>query len=270
MSAYTCQQKNYGHPCFGGEAHHNIGRIHLAVAPSCNIKCKYCTRRHDCANENRPGVASKVLSPAQALEWVKQAVKQDSRIKVVGIAGPGDPLANETTFETFRLVHQEFPDLIKCLSTNGLLLPDRLDDLTEAGVSSLTVTINAIDPWIGEKIYSWVKYRGRIFYGRDAASLLSTNQLLGVSRAIEHGLRLKVNSVLIPGLNDRELPELARILRDLGVSMMNIMPLIPQADLAHFPAPAAGELSRMRDECEKILPQFRHCKQCRADAVGLL
>lgn len=270
MSDYACKQKNYGHPCFSQEAQHNVGRMHLAVAPKCNIKCNYCTRRHDCANENRPGVTNRVISPIEALELVGKVVEKDSRIKVIGIAGPGDPLANDTTFETFRLIHREFPELIKCLSTNGLLLPDRLDDLVEVGVSSLTVTINAFNPWVGGKIYSWVNYKKKPFYSEDAASILSCNQLLGVDGAIKRGFKLKVNSVLIPGVNERELPELASLLKGFGVRMMNIMPLIPQAEFSKIQAPSPALLNLVRDECEKIIPQFKHCRQCRADAVGLL
>lgn len=54
--AQQCDGKKsiHGHPCFGGKRHQN-GRIHLGVAPRCNIKCGYCTRRHDCVNESRRG-----------------------------------------------------------------------------------------------------------------------------------------------------------------------------------------------------------------------
>ncbi|MGE5894530.1 MAG: nitrogenase cofactor biosynthesis protein NifB, partial [bacterium] len=49
------------HPCFSKEAHFKFGRIHLPVAPACNIQCRYCIRKFDCANESRPGVTSTVL-----------------------------------------------------------------------------------------------------------------------------------------------------------------------------------------------------------------
>jgi nitrogen fixation protein NifB len=269
MAAHACEQKAFGHPCFDKKSHCSVGRIHLPVAPKCNIKCKFCSRRHDCANENRPGVTSKLISPGQALELVRGVVTQDKRIRVVGIAGPGDPLANEATFETFRLIHREFPKLIKCLSTNGLLLPDRLDELLEVGVGSLTVTINALNPWVGERIYSYAKYKGKVFSGQDAAALLRCNQLLGIDKALSCGLRVKVNSVLIPGINEKELPQLAKVLRGFGVQLMNIMPLIPQAELGHLSPVPVSLLNQVRDECERIIPQFRHCKQCRADAIGI-
>ena len=79
------------HPCFSAHAHFRYGRIHLPVAPKCNIRCGYCDRRFDCANESRPGVTSAVVSPEEALVRVERALCQDNRLRVVGIAGPGEP-----------------------------------------------------------------------------------------------------------------------------------------------------------------------------------
>ena len=269
MSAVSCQQKSFGHPCFNKEAHHKVGRIHLPVAPRCNIKCKYCFRRHDCANESRPGVTSRIISPAQAIELVRNTIARDPRIKVVGIAGPGDPLANEATLETLRLLDQEFPQLSKCLSTNGLRLPDTLDQLLEVGLDYLTVTVNTINPQTGRQIYSWIKYQGTIIQGEDAVTVLSYNQMQGIIKAVKYGLKVKVNSVLIPGINDEDMPQLAGVLKKLGVELMNVMPLIPQAEFASFSPVSLSLLNQVRDECERIIPQSRHCKQCRADAIGI-
>ena len=59
------------------------------------------------------------------MDMVKKVVDKYDYIKVVGIAGPGEPLANEETFETLRRLHEQYPDVIKCISTNGLLLRKR-------------------------------------------------------------------------------------------------------------------------------------------------
>ena len=79
------------HPCFSRGAHFQYGRLHLPVAPSCNIQCAYCDRRFDCPNESRPGVSSTILTPEQALQRVEQALCQAPELRVIGIAGPGDP-----------------------------------------------------------------------------------------------------------------------------------------------------------------------------------
>jgi nitrogen fixation protein NifB len=258
------------HPCFSKEAHKRFGRIHLPVAPACNIQCRYCIRKFDCAHESRPGVTSIVLNPEEAIGRVRALVGRNERLSVVGIAGPGDPLANEATFETFRLINREFPDLVLCASTNGLCLPDRLEDLMKSGVRSITVTISAALPETAEKIYSWVSYRGKKYAGRDAAELLCGNQWRGLRNAIDAGLAVKVNSVLIPGVNDAEIPVIARLAGDHGADIMNVLPLIPQAEFAHVERPTRDMVHAVRLEGGKYMEQMTHCKQCRADACGII
>jgi len=194
----------------------------------------------------------------------------EPRISVAAIAGPGDALANPAAFETLRLVHKEFPHLIKCISTNGLLLPESLDLLLEAGVSHLTITINAVDNNIGKQIYSWVRYRGQRLFGEDAFQTLSANQLEGIRAAARLGIEIKVNSVLIPGINDEHLGEVAQAVAEEGANIMNIMRLIPQGEFVRRRAPSNHELFKVRHQCELFIQQFFGCQQCRADAVGLL
>lgn len=272
--ATACKMKNriQGHPCFGGN-HHKNGRMHLAVAPKCNIKCAYCSRKHDCANESRPGVTSRLLTPDEAIIKVREVMASPivgPVIKVIGIAGPGDPLANEETFETFRMVREEFPHLMLCMSTNGLLLPESIDRLYELGLHSLTVTINALDPEVGAWIYRYVTYHGTCYTGVEGAGILIANQFRGLKRAGELGLTVKVNSVLVPGVNDGQIPLIAAKIKALGAFVMNIMPIIPQADFAHIVPPSEERVAEVRKANEKIIGQFAHCKQCRADAIGLI
>ncbi len=272
--ATACEMKNriQGHPCFGGN-HHKNGRMHLAVAPKCNIKCGYCTRKHDCANESRPGVTSRLLTPQEAIVKVREVMASPvvgPIIKVIGIAGPGDPLANEQTFETFKLVKEEFPHLMLCMSTNGLLLPEAIDRLHGLGLHSLTVTINAVDPKVGAQIYKHISYHGQHYTGVEAAEILIANQFEGLKRAGELGLTIKVNSVLVPGVNDDQIPLIAARVKELGAFVMNIMPIIPQADFADIAPPSEVRMAEIRKANEGIIGQFAHCKQCRADAIGLI
>lgn len=99
------------HPCFSGGAHRRFGRIHLPVAPRCNLQCAYCDRRYDCPNESRPGVTSSLLTPKDAVQRTALALAREPRIRVAGVAGPGEPLDNPETYETFRLLHRRFPAL---------------------------------------------------------------------------------------------------------------------------------------------------------------
>ncbi len=281
MSASSCSHSSNqaghpnnqsGHPCFGGD-HKKAGRIHLPVAPGCNIKCGFCERKFDCANENRPGVTSRVLSPSEALDRLRLVMSHPiggKNMRVVGIAGPGDPLANENTLETFRLVKKHFPQLMLCLSTNGMLLPGRIDELKELGVHSVTVTMNALTPEVGAKVYEWVRADGQRLTGEAGAEILLERQMTGVEAAVAAGMLVKVNSVYIPGVNDHETLPLAVAARKLGASMMNIVPLIPQGIFHDRERPSDLVMELVRNQAESILAQARHCGQCRADAAGLI
>ncbi len=258
------------HPCFSEKACHAFGRMHLPVAPKCNIQCKYCIRDFDCVNESRPGVTSRVLTPQEALERVDEVLAKYHYIKVVAVAGPGEPLANEETFETLRLVGEKYPHLILCISTNGLLLPDRIEDLDRLGVSNITVTLNAVDPRIGEQIYDYVIYNGKRYEGLEAAELLLEKQLKGIEEAVRRKKIIKINTVLIPGINDKHVFDIARKIKSMGVFIHNVMPLIPQYKFAHIKPPSPEEKRAVQDELSKIIKQMRHCRQCRSDAIGRL
>lgn len=261
------------HPCFNAEVKGECGRIHLPVAPRCNIKCNYCNRKYDCVNESRPGVASGVLSPVQAVAYLEEVLAKEPRISVVGIAGPGDPFANAAeTIETLRLVREKFPHLLICLATNGLGLPPHLDELAAIGVSHVTLTVNAVDPAIGQKIFAWVRDGKIIYRGVKAAELLLQRQLESIRGLKKRGIVVKVNFIVIPGVNDHHVEEVARAMKELGVDLLNCMPMFPNAGTAfeNIPEPDQEMLDRVREIGERHLPQMRHCTRCRADAVGLL
>jgi nitrogen fixation protein NifB len=258
------------HPCFSENACHFFGRMHLAVAPKCNIQCNYCVRKFDCVNESRPGVTSKVLTPQEALERVREVLEKVQYIKVVAVAGPGEPLYNEETFETFRLVKDEFPRLMRCLSSNGLLLPERIDDIEELGIGTVTVTLNAIDPEISKEIYSFIKYHDTKYTGREGAEILLKNQLEGIREAVKRKILIKVNTVLIPTVNDTHIIEIAKTVGEMGVYLHNIIPLIPQYKFAQIMPPTPKEKSAIQEACSKYTRQMKHCRQCRADAIGRL
>lgn len=258
------------HPCYSEKACHAFGRCHLPVAPKCNIQCNYCVRDFDCVNESRPGVTSRILTPQEAVELVRNVMKKFSYVKVIGIAGPGEPLANEETFETLRLVKEEFPGLIKCLSTNGLVLPQKIDLLKAYDVGNLTVTCNAVDPSIGEKIYSFVEWEGERVTGRKAARILLENQLKGVELAVEAKMFVKINTVYIPGVNDEHIPQIAKTFGEMGAYTFNVIPLIPQYKFKDITPPTPEQKRLMQDRCSAYIRQMRHCQRCRADAIGLL
>lgn len=256
-----------GHPCFDKLAHFRVGRLHLPVAPRCNVSCAYC-RRALSKTINRPGVAAAVMTPVEALQRTGQVLAADPSIRIVGIAGPGDALANKATLETLALVHRDFPELEKCLSTNGLLLSDKIEELVTVGVSSISVTVNAVDRTIGRQFYRRA-FLDRQIYRENAFDILSERQLDGIESAVRRGIAVKVNAVLVPELNGSHLIDVAAATAARGASLMNIMPLKPLSRMAAYRPPDCMELDMIRAKCEAIIPQFRLCQQCRADAAGI-
>jgi nitrogen fixation protein NifB len=270
-------EKVKNHPCYSEEAHHHYARMHVAVAPACNIQCNYCNRKYDCANESRPGVVSERLTPEQAAKKVVAVASTIPQMTVLGIAGPGDPLANPAkTFKTFELIASQAPDIKLCLSTNGLALPEHVDTIAKYNVDHVTITINMVDPEVGAKIYPWIFYKHKRIEGIEAARILSEHQLRGLEMLTERGILCKVNSVMIPGINDQHLVEVNRAVKSRGAFLHNIMPLISAPEhgtvfgLTGQRGPTAKELKTLQDSCEGEMNMMRHCRQCRADAVGLL
>lgn len=262
-----------GHPCFDAEARHRFGRVHLPVAPRCNLQCNFCNRKFDCINESRPGVTSTILAPAQAVEYLASIISQRPEIAVAGLAGPGDPFANpEETMETLRRVHARFPQLMLCVATNGLGIDPFIEELAELKISHATITLNALDPGIGAKIYAWIRDGKRPLRGEAAASLLIERQHEAIRRLKANGIVVKINSILIPGINDHHIPEIAQAMAALKVDVMNVVPLVPVqgAVFAEMEPPDSKLTARIRLQCGLHVPQVTHCARCRADAVGYI
>ncbi len=262
------------HPCFNDKVRHTFGRVHLPVAPRCNIQCKFCNRKYDCVNESRPGVTTGVLSPDQAMMYLETVFAKKKNISVVGIAGPGDPFANpEETMETLRLVREKYPDMLLCIASNGLNIAPYIDELAEIRVSHVTITVNAIEPEIAEKIYSWVRFGKRVFHPKEGVKLLLEKQIEAIRLLKEKGITVKVNSIIIPGINDEHIGAVAQKMAEMKVDILNCIPYYPNEGSAFghdISEPSKAVIQRVREEAGRYIPQMHHCTRCRADAVGLL
>ncbi|MDR2753946.1 MAG: radical SAM protein [Oscillospiraceae bacterium] len=264
----SLEELTISHPCFSVGAKSNKGRVHLPVSPGCNIHCNFCNRKLNNIDQ-RPGATAAIIAPHEAAAMVRKAVALCPAIAVAGVAGPGDTLATPYALETFRLIRAEFPGIIKCMSTNGLLLPDFADEIIEVGIDSLTVTVNAVDPTIQAQICESITYHGKRYEGREAAEILIRNQLAGIKRVAAAGITIKVNTVLIPEINAHHVPCVAKTVSEAGAKLYNIIPLLPQHKLAWCSAPGCELISKTRQEAETHIKVFRHCQRCRADAAGV-
>jgi nitrogen fixation protein NifB len=261
------------HPCFNIDARHRHGRVHLPVAPDCNVQCNFCKRIYDCANESRPGVTTAILSPRQSLDYLQRVLAKDARISVIGIAGPGDPFATPSlTLETLRLVREAYPEMLLCVASNGLGVPAHAEEIGKLQVSHVTLTVNAVNPAIGAKVYAWIRDGKKVYRGVAGAELLWSRQEEAIRLLKQYDVVVKINTIIIPGVNDDHVVEVARRVADLGADIANCVPLypVPGTPFGDLEQPAPERVAGIRADVAQLLPIMSHCTRCRADAVGLL
>ncbi len=108
--------------------------------------------------------------------------------------------------------------------------------------------------------------------GRGGGADSVERQLEAIKALKAAGVTLKVNTILVPGINDDHVAVVAEEMRALGADVMNCIPLYPVAGtpFAEIGEMPLAEVAKIRAEVAKVLPQMEHCTRCRADAVGLL
>jgi nitrogen fixation protein NifB len=157
------------------------------------------------------------------------------QMTVLGIAGPGDPLANpERTLATFRALSEKAPDIKLCVSTNGLALPELVDEICKHNIDHVTITINCVDPEVGAKIYPWIFWNNRRIKGVKAAKILIEQQQKGLEMLVRARRAGEGQLGDDPGVNDQHLKEVSRVVKAKGAFLHNVMPLIAEAEHGTF------------------------------------
>ena len=177
------------HPCFDAKARHSFGRIHLPVAPKCNVQCNFCDRRYDCPNESRPGVTSDRAAPPQALSstWAgPRADPRPRRRRHRRARATRSPTPTRRWRPSgWSATHD--PDVLLCVATNGLHGRPVCRRAGGPPGEPRDVTINAVDPEIVQRIYAWMRDGTRVVRGLEAARLLLGRQLEAVRALKERG-----------------------------------------------------------------------------------
>ncbi len=249
------------HPCFSKEAHYQFGKIHLPIGSSCNIHCRYCAVGASRHQQPHP------TSPERAVQMIAQALKDNPQLAVVGIAGPGEPLASDSTLELLEAVHRHFPQLVKCISTNGLLLYDYAARLAAAGVRTVNVTMNAVRHPILKQLCSYLYYQGQYVTGEHAARMLLSSQIAGIRALIASGVTVRVSTVLIPEVNEDHIEAIAKTAAFLGVAQLNLIPFVPHRNVTFAP-PTPLQLYQARQIAALYLPVCEVPQQCGLDTCG--
>ena len=209
------------------------------------------------------------MTPEEAVKRTLEEIERRPMLRIAAVSGPGEPLANETTFSTLNRVKTEFPDIHFCLSTNGILLAENVSRLVDLNVETVSVSMSTTNPLSAARIYQWAILDGELHHGEEMGRRVIEKQLEGIRRANNVGIRVKVNTILIPSINSQDIDDLNRLLAKFGAAIQNIVPLVPNDDMKHLQAPSPSDLAKIRQASSKHIKQFYHCQQCRSDVVGI-
>ncbi|THB66576.1 MAG: radical SAM protein [Desulfovibrio sp.] len=254
------------HPCFGAGAHTLVGRAHLPVASRDYARMRF----------TGPAPAREALSPQAAFAWLKDQLNGNTPISVVGVTGPGDPMADpEATFTTLGLVRQAYPDITLCLTTLGMGLAAHAERLAELGVDHATLLMDSMDPAIVEQLFAWIRPAKHTLPLPEAAQLLVKDQAEAITALSEAGVTVKVNTTVYPGINTEHIEGLAKRVADLGATVMRLSPCsgsvetsgeldCPSAPCPPDPALMA-ELRELASKHIELMPEREGCGQ---DLVG--
>jgi len=186
-----------------------INYLRLSVTDRCNLRCRYCTYWRDW----RKLPSREILSYEELLRLA--AIAGERGISKVRITG-GEPLVRRGLVEFLAQLHR-VPGITKvCLTTNGVLLPELAPALYDAGLRHLNVSLDTLR-----------RERYRQITGKDNLPEV----LAGLERAASLGFHpLKLNCVVLKGINDDEVLDLAMLARDhpYQVRFIELMPTVSQ------------------------------------------
>jgi cyclic pyranopterin phosphate synthase len=187
---------------FGREIYY----LRLSVTDLCNLRCVYCMPEQGVEK----ACHSDILSVEEIEELVRATV--DCGIRKVRVTG-GEPLVRKGIVEICRRI-ASIPKVEElCITTNGTLLPEYAAKLRDAGVSRLNISLDTLD----EDKYKMITRQGSL-----------SDVLVGIDAAFKAGFdAIKINTVLIGGVNDGEIPRLLELTRDrsINVRFIELMPI---------------------------------------------
>jgi cyclic pyranopterin phosphate synthase len=185
----------------------NINYLRLSITDRCNLRCFYCLPRRGWKKLPAP----EILRYEEFLHLARVAVL--AGIRKVRVTG-GEPLVRKDVVDFLRGL-REVPGLEEiALTTNGVLLAEMGQDLFEAGLRHLNLSLDTLKA-----------ERYREITGTDRFHQV----MAGLWRAAALGFQpLKVNCVVLKGLNDDELLDFALLARDhpLQVRFIEFMPTV--------------------------------------------
>jgi len=258
------------HPCFNNYDFYSA-IIHLPVAAESNITFRENLRTGLYLQDYCVEGSNTLLSAKEAIDCFGKVRKSLPNLSVVAIAGPKEALADfDTVKQVFLGIRQLHPEMILCLSTNGLMLPVYANHLISIGVNSICVTMHTLHPETGAQIYDHITYMGHHYAGAEGANILLQNQMAGISYLTSLGMAVRINIPVMKDINEDEVEEIIKFAKEYGCKFTNVYNANAREKENGLEAYQSGCLSEKRSEYEAIMPQSYFCKPCNAATVETL
>ena len=184
-----------------------ITYLRLSVTDRCDLRCTYCMA------ENMTFLPRKDLLSLEELgtlceSFIKRGIK---KIRITG----GEPLVRR---DLMSFIHKLSKHRISgkldeiTLTTNGTLLSRYAKELKLCGVERINISLDTLDPIVFTKLTR-----------RNALEAV----LRGIDTALEAGIKVKINTVALKGVNDREIPRLIEWAhnKNMDITLIEVMPL---------------------------------------------
>ncbi len=188
-----------------------ISYMRISVTELCNLRCRYCMPEDGVCKKSH----EEMLSEDEMITAVEAAASLGiTKLRITG----GEPLVKKNIVSICHRASQ-VPGIREiCITTNGTLLPVLAKPLREAGVNRINISLDTLDA-------------GKFRYISRCGEL--TQAIDGIRAALEAGFeKVKLNTVLIGGFNDDEIPSLAALTRiyPLDVRFIELMPMYDSGD----------------------------------------
>lgn len=204
-----------------------ISYLRMAVTDRCNMRCQYCMPAEGVAKLTH----NDILSYEELFLAAQTAVSMGiEKIRITG----GEPLVRKGVVG-FLARLASLPGLKElAVTTNGLLLEEMADDLRRAGVNRLNVSLDSFQP----------ETFNRVTRGSDVARVLA-----GIAAAEKAGFPIKINMVVMRGINDGEIHDFARLTLDkpYSVRFIEYMPTLKEDQWQSLVVPGNEILDRIAE-----------------------
>ena len=185
-------------------------KLRVSLTPECNFSCLYCTGMDE-SNRSAVQHPEKLLSAKQFTQIIGK-LHESAQLETVRLTG-GEPLLHPEVIDIVRGIHELCIHDIR-LTTNGVLLPMMANELKKAGLTQVNVSLDGISP----EAFKTMSRRNQL-----------SAVLRGIDAALEAGLELKINSVIMKGKNENEILPLLQFAneRNIVVRFLELMKMGP-------------------------------------------